>query len=244
MTTPDPALTPDEFRQQLQIRTESQRDFLLQSPLIQAALEGQISRGLYVAFLTQAWHHVRQTVPLLMALGGHLPDRLAHFRPQVADYVNEEMGHDEWILADIAAAGGDRQAVLASLPDVATDAMIGYAWDVVLRRNPVGLFGMVHVLEGTSVALAVRAADAIQRSLGLPDQAFTYLRSHGALDVEHVQHLAGILASLREPEDQQAVIQGARTVYWLYGHMFRGLVAAAVPGQSPLAVAAAGRRRA
>jgi hypothetical protein len=37
------------------------------------------------------------------------------------------------------------------------------------RGNPLGFFGMVHVLEGTSVSLALLAADAIQKPLGLPD---------------------------------------------------------------------------
>jgi pyrroloquinoline quinone (PQQ) biosynthesis protein C len=106
---------------------------------------------------------------------------------------------------------------------VETDAMVAYAWDVVQRRNPVGFFGMVYVLEGTSVALAVKAADAIQGSLGLPRSAFTYLRSHGTLDVEHVEHLGGILASLTDREDQLAVIQCARAMFWLYGHVFRGI---------------------
>ena len=146
--------------------------------MIGAALAGQITRQQYLAFLTEAWHHVRHTVALLMAVGSRLPARHAGLR-RTPHYLEEELGHDEWILNDIEAAGGDRQAVAASLPAVATDAMVAYAWDTVQRRNPVGFFGMVYVLEGTSVALAVRAADAIERSLGLPPQAFTYLRSHG-----------------------------------------------------------------
>ena len=68
--------------------------------------------------------------------------------------------------------------------------MVGYAWDTVQRRNPVGFFGMVFVLEGASVALALNAADQIQRSLSLPARAMTYLRSHGQLDREHIHHLA------------------------------------------------------
>src|SRR5512137_751605 len=54
-----------------------------------------------------------------------------------------------------------------------------HAW----LREPLGFFGMVHVLEGTSVSLALLAADAIQKPLKLPYAAFGYLRSHGTLDV-------------------------------------------------------------
>ena len=215
MTTP--------FREQVRVATAADRDYLLQAPVIGEALAGRISRTRYLAFLTQAWHHVRHTVPLLMAVGARLPDRHAKLQKGLIHYLEEEVGHDDWILNDIEAAGGDRHAAAASVPNVETDAMVAYAWDTVQRRNPVGFFGMVHVLEGTSVALAVRAADEIERSLGLPKQAFTYLRSHGTLDLEHMEDLGGILDGLTEPADQAAVVQCARAMFWLYGNMFRGI---------------------
>jgi heme oxygenase len=144
-------------------------------------------------------------------------------------YLEEEVGHDEWILNDIRAAGGDVAAVRTSVPHPATDVLVGFVYDNVQRRNPLGIFGMVFVLEGTSVALALRAADRIQATLGLPDQAFTYLRSHGNLDQEHVQDLQGILERLTDPADQAAIVQCARGMFWLYGSMFRGLDEVSVP---------------
>jgi len=159
----------------------------------------------------------------LMAVGARLPDRHRWLQQAVLHYLEEEAGHDEWILNDIAQAGGDRAAAAASEPAIATEAMIAYAYDTVMRRNPLGFFGMVHVLEGTSVALALTTANRIQQALGLPTRAFTYLRSHGELDKEHVNDLAAILARLTEAEDREAVICCARGIYWLYGQVFRGL---------------------
>ena len=146
MTTP--------FRDQVRVATAADRDYLLQAPVIGEALAGRISRTRYLAFLTQAWHHVRHTVPLLMAVGARLPDRHAKLQKGLIHYLEEEVGHDDWILNDIEAAGGDRHAAAASVPNVETDAMVAYAWDTVQRRNPIGFFGMVFVLEGTSVSLA------------------------------------------------------------------------------------------
>ena len=211
------------FHAQLALATASDREFLLSAPVIRRALAGEVTRELYVAFLTEAWHHVRHTVPLLMAVGARLPDRHAWLREAVLHYLEEETGHDEWILNDIARAGGDRVAAAASAPAVATEAMVAYAWDTVMRGNPVGFFGMVQVLEGTSVALALNAADRIQGALGLPVNAFTYLRSHGELDKEHINDLAAILERLTDEADRAAVIRCARGIYWLYGHVFRGL---------------------
>lgn len=211
------------FHEHLCECTAREREYLLAAPVIQRALAGEISRELYVAFLTQAYHHVRWTVPLMMAVGSRLPQRLAWLQPALLHYLEEEQGHDEWILNDIQAAGGDRVRAQQSTPDAATDAMVAFAYDMVMRRNPAGFFGMVHVLEGASVALALRAADRIQTALDLPNRALTYLRSHGTLDQEHVQHLAGILDRLDADEDRYAVVQCARTMYWLYGSMFRRL---------------------
>ena len=215
------------FHEQLARATAPDRDFLLAAPVIQRALAGDVTRELYVAFLTQAYHHVRHTVPLLMAVGSRLPDRHAWLQESILHYLEEETGHDEWILNDIARAGGDRAAAAASEPSVATEAMVAYAYDTVMRRNPIGFFGMVHVLEGTSVALALNAADRIQATLGLPVTAFTYLRSHGELDKEHINDLGAILERLADEEDRHAVIRCARGIYWLYGNVFRGLEPAA-----------------
>jgi pyrroloquinoline quinone (PQQ) biosynthesis protein C len=211
------------FYAQLIERTAGEREQLLAAAVIRRALAGDINRELYVAFLTQAYHHVRWTVPLMMAVGSRLPERLAWLQPEILHYLDEERGHDEWILNDIEAAGADRLAAARSRPDAATDAMVAYAYDMVARRNPAGFFGMVHVLEGTSVALALSAADQIQKTLALPNAAFTYLRSHGTLDQEHVLHLAGILNRFDCEEDREAVVSCARAIYWLYGSMFRRL---------------------
>jgi len=215
------------FHEQLARATAPDRDFLLAAPVIQRALAGAVTRELYVAFLTQAYHHVRHTVPLLMAVGSRLPDRHGWLQDSILHYLEEETGHDEWILNDIARAGGDRVAAAASEPAVATEAMVAYAYDTVMRRNPIGFFGMVHVLEGTSVALALNAADRIQAALGLPVTAFTYLRSHGELDKQHINDLGAILERLADEEDRRAVVRCARGIYWLYGNVFRGLEPAA-----------------
>ena len=190
------------FYEQLAAATASERDYLLSSPIITKCLRGEVTRESYLAFLGQAFHHVRHTTPLLMLLGGRLPERLAWLRRAVAEYIEEEIGHEEWILNDIAAAGGDAEAVRHSRPGLPAEVMVAYAYDLVNRGNPAGFFGMVFVLEGTSVAMALNAADRIQQALALPDAAFSYLRSHGTLDQEHTRHLADLLEKMT-PEDQQ-----------------------------------------
>ncbi len=205
--------------------TERERATLVSVPLIQRALRGEVTRDTYLAFLGQAYHHVKHTVPLMMACGSHLPPRLEKLRGAVVRYIAEENGHEEWILDDIRAAGGDPDAVRMAVPAPATELMVAYAYYTIERVNPVSFFGMVLVLEGTSVALAERAADAIQGSLGLPRTALRYLYSHGAVDKEHVGFLAGLLDGLEAPKDRDAVEHAARRFYGLYADGFRTLPA-------------------
>jgi pyrroloquinoline quinone (PQQ) biosynthesis protein C len=215
--------SPVDAYGRLAASTQDARTYLLSAPVIQRALAGEVTRDLYVAFLTQAYHHVKHTVPLLMAVGSRLDDLKDWLRSELVHYVEEEHGHEQWILNDIAAAGGDAEAVRRSKPHVETDAMVAYAYDVAMRRNPVGFFGMVFVLEGTSVALALEAASRIQLALDLPDRAFSYLRSHGKLDQDHTQHLAGIVNRLDSAGDHTAIVDCANAMFWLYGNVFRSL---------------------
>jgi pyrroloquinoline quinone (PQQ) biosynthesis protein C len=209
--------------QQLLCETVADREELLAAPVIQRALAGDVTRALYIEFLTQAYHHVRHTVPLLMAVGSRIPERHEWLREPILHYLDEERGHEQWILNDIEHAGGDRATAATSQPSRATDCMVAYAYDTVQRRNPLGFFGMVFVLEGTSVALAFNAAERIQSQLHLPGKAFSYLRSHGELDQQHVGDLEAILGRLEAPEDREAVIRCAKAMFWLYGNLFRAL---------------------
>jgi len=213
------------FYTELINRVAAERRQFLAIPIIGEALEGRIDTETYIAFLREAYHHVRYTVPLLMACGARLPERLEWLREAVADYITEERGHQEWILDDIRVCGGNSEAVRDGLPTQATDVMIAYAWDTVLRRNPVGFFGMVLVLEGTSAALATRAAQALQKSTGLPDNGFKYLSSHGSLDQQHMENYKRLMDNLDDPADKEAVVLTARVMYRLYGDIFRSLSA-------------------
>lgn len=211
------------FFDELQSTTASERDALLQIPIIQDALRGRIGLAQYVAFLTQAYHHVRHTVPLLMACGSRLPASMGWLLDAIAHYIADERGHDEWILSDIAACGTDADDVRRGAPGFDTEVMVRFAYHQIDRCNPIGFFGMVHVLEGTSTAIAAAAADSIRTTLKLPESAFTYLTSHGSLDIEHTRFFETLMNRLERSDDRACVIARARDFYRLYGNVFRTL---------------------
>lgn len=216
-------MTTTTFYQRLQQETASERDYLLGSPLITSALAGDITLDEYIAFLGQAYHHVKHTTPLLMAVGSRIPESAEWLRDKIAHYIEEEVGHQEWILNDIGNCGGDAVAVRCETPLLPVELMISYIWDFVTRRNPIGFFGMVFVLEGTSVNVATHAADKIRNTLGLPKNAFSYLYSHGSLDIEHIDFFENIVNRIDDPRDQADIIHVAKVIFRLYADMFRAL---------------------
>ncbi|MHB1142980.1 MAG: TenA family transcriptional regulator [Sulfuricaulis sp.] len=211
------------FYDELVAATERERTEFLAIPFLRDGAAGRITLESYIAFLTQAYHHVKHTLPLLMACGARLPARLEWLRTAVAEYIEEETGHQEWILNDITACGGDAEAVRHGAPDLPAELMVAYAYDTIARGNPAGFFGMVFVLEGTSVQLATRAAESLQVSLKLPKQAFSYLLSHGSLDISHIDFFRKLVNRLERDEDKAPIIHCAKVFYRLYGDVFRAL---------------------
>jgi pyrroloquinoline quinone (PQQ) biosynthesis protein C len=209
------------FYDDLQAATAADRAAFLSTPLIQDAVRNGASRALYVDFLTQAYHHVKHTYPLLALASVHTTDEV--YQDALVEYMKEERGHEKWILDDIRALGVDAEAVRTGKPGRACQIMVGYTYYAIEWISPYAMLGSVHVLEGMSTVLADKAAAAIQRSLALSgDKGFTYLRSHGALDIAHVAFFQKLADAL--PQSAHAVvIETSQIIYRLYGDIFREL---------------------
>ncbi len=109
--------------------------------MIQAIREGRFDLEGYTWFLTQAYHHVKHTVPLMMACGGRLPERLEFVRKALVEYIEEEYGHHEWILNDLEACGEDKEAIRHGQPDTSIELMVAYLYDRIQRGgNPAAFF--------------------------------------------------------------------------------------------------------
>lgn len=212
------------FYDRLVAETEDARCDFVFMPAIERALNGDVPLELYRDFLAQAYHHVRHTCPLLALAASRTDD--ARYQEALITYLDEELGHDQWILDDIGAVGGDPRAVENGKPNIACRAMVAYAYYAIERISPYALLGMVHVLEGMSVQLASRAASAIQQSYRLEtERGVRYLRSHGTLDIEHTAFFRTLVDGIDDPAAEDVIIDSAIVFYRLYGNIFRELMA-------------------
>jgi pyrroloquinoline quinone (PQQ) biosynthesis protein C len=210
------------FYDRLSAETERERTGFTSIPLIREALRSGASRELYLDFLAQAYHHVKHTFPLLAFAAARTSDET--YQDALVEYMEEERGHEKWILDDIAAFGGDAAAVRDGAAGIACQVMVGYTYYAIEWISPYAMLGSVHVLEGMSTLLADKAADAIQRSIGRGGkEGFSYLRSHGALDIEHVAFFKKLVDGIEDRTIQQIVIDAAKVFYRLYGDIYHEL---------------------
>lgn len=205
------------FYQTLLDSTSFERSHMYSREAIIKAEQGAWSLDEYIAYLSQAYHHVKHTVPLLMRCGSALPGEYAWLRNAMAEYIEEELGHEEWILSDIDVCGTSADMVRNSYPESATEDMIAYAYYAIDHIHPVSFLGMIFVLEGTSVDKATEVAKKLRESLGLPAKAFTYLSSHGSVDEAHISFLESLLNQVRDKNHQAMIIHMAKRMYHLFG---------------------------
>lgn len=214
------------FYQQLVAQTADSRDAFLAIPLVRSTIRNGASRSLYLDFLTEAYHHVKHTFPLLALAASRTSDE--RYQDALVEYMEEERGHEKWILDDIRALGGDPDTVRGGQGGQPCRIMVGYAYYAIEHVSPYAFLGSVHVLEGISVLLADKLADAMKASLGLEsDTGFSYLRTHGSLDSEHVAFFRTLVDGFDDPDTQRIIIDHAAIFYRLYGSIFHDLGARA-----------------
>jgi pyrroloquinoline quinone (PQQ) biosynthesis protein C len=219
--------------EQLIEQTAFARRAFIELPLIQDVLQNGASKALYLDFLGQAYHHVRNTAPLLALAAARCGSEDYFYQSALFEYIEEERGHELWILEDIQAMGGDHETVRRSSPRFPCRVMIGHAYYIVDHVSPYGLLGMIHVLEGMAVALAGKAVSALRTSIApSTDGGFKYLITHGDLDVRHAQFFESLVNQI-DDRFLPLVIASADDFYTLYGELFRDLDLRRSPDAGP-----------
>jgi hypothetical protein len=144
----------------------------------------------YVAYLHAMHGVVRASVPLMELAARHAaPGPLG---PYLRRHADEEHGHDDWILADLVAAGAAPDP--SAVPPPAVARLVGPQFYWILHHDPVALLGYIAVLEGNAPAPAL--ADRIVARTGLPPGAVRTIREHAALDVTHADEVLALLDAL------------------------------------------------
>ncbi len=209
-------------------------------PMVQTIIAEGMSKQDYLGFLEQLYHMVWHFVPTVAAAAARCGDDRRDVRYALYDYIEEEKGHETWVLNDIEAVGGNPDIARQSAPIAPIQALIGYNYDIAQRVNPCGVFGMVHVLEEIAVGFATEAADAISEAIGMPGpEGISFLSSHGVMDIDHLAKLRKLLDTFDDAADQQVVIDAAQVNY----RMFRSIFEEPLLPSSAISTSSGGRPR-
>jgi hypothetical protein len=130
-------------------------------------------------------------------------------------HINEERGHDEWLLEDMEYLGQDRAAILARFPSATVAGMIGAQYYWILHYHPVVLMGFLAPLEGHPPTTEL-IEELITRT-GHDRKAFRTLLLHAELDPDHGDEINQLLDDLvMTPEQSDALALSAMyTVHML-----------------------------
>lgn len=78
-------------------------------------------------------------------------------------------------------------------------------------------------LTGTGRPRRNAGADSIMQSLHLPQNAFSYLFSHGSLDIEHMKFFEQTVNKIEDPLDQSAIIEVAQNAFELFAQVLNAI---------------------
>ncbi|SEG54278.1 Iron-containing redox enzyme [Actinacidiphila yanglinensis] len=167
-------------------------------------------RGRYLRYLVAMHAVIRASVPLMVLAaaqceragpGDAAARRLAD---GLARHIVREQHHDDWLLADMAAAGLPYDQALSGAGSPAVARLVGPQYYWIQHSHPACLLGYIAVLEGN--APDPRLAALLASRTGLPGAAFRTLRHHADADPGHSAEVHALLDGLGlDPARRRAV---------------------------------------
>jgi hypothetical protein len=167
-------------------------------------------RLLFPEYMFRLYCAVRAIVPLMDAARARAREMAgscavaALLVPYLTQHIEEETGHDEWLVEDMQALGLSRSDVLSRPPSRAVAALIGSQYYWVLHTHPVALLGYVTVVEGTPVK--AETLDYLVSEVGIPRAALRTLYLHAELDIGHGADADHFLDSLPLTAEQSRLV--------------------------------------
>ncbi len=190
------------------------------------AVHSMIHDGLplqeYRALLQDLYHIVWHFCPIMAAAAARCDDSHKDVRYELYERIEEEKGHESWVMEDIVAMGGNEEEAKVTPPSLPVQAMIAYNYFSAERIHPCAVLGMLYMLEVVSSVYGGRVADSIAASLGrnVADGGFRFLSSHASLDAEHLAKLNRLIKTVNDTAAQSAIVNATKVNFYQFSAMF------------------------
>ena len=191
-------------------------------PRVHAMMHKGLTLPEYGAFLHDLYHIVLHFCPIMAIAMARCDERQARVREELRERIEEETGHEQWVLEDVVAIGGNTHRVTAMPPSAPVQAMIGFNYYAAERVHPCAVLGMLYVLEVVASVYGGKAAETIARATGrdVATGGFRFLSSHATMDAEHMAKLNVLLKTIADPAAQAAIIDSTRVNFHQFGQLF------------------------
>jgi len=202
--------------------TDASRRELEMLPKVHSMIHHGLPLAEYQAFLHDLYHIVWHFCPVMAAAAARCSDRFRKVRYELYERIEEEKGHETWVLEDIEALGGDVASAGANPPSAPVQAMIAFNYYGSERVHPCSVLGMLYMLEVVSSVYGGRVSDSIARALGrsVDGGGFKFLSSHATMDLDHMAKLNKLVKTIDDPAAQEAIVNSTRVNFYQFGRMF------------------------
>ena len=196
---------------------EARREFESNSRVLDIVANG-LSLERYRLLLLELYHVVWHFNPTCAAAAARITDQHRHVRYFLYDHMNEEKGHEEWVLNDLTVMGVSAETARAYEPTLVMLGLNGYNYWSADRRHPCSVLGMVYALEVVASVYGGQMTTAISDSLMLEgDRGISFISSHATMDAEHMADLRVILNQIEDDDAKNAVIESTTFNFHQFG---------------------------
>jgi pyrroloquinoline quinone (PQQ) biosynthesis protein C len=208
----------------LVIESDEARRSFETNPAILDAISHGMSASRYRQLLLELYHVVWHFNPICAAAASRLPDTHRDIRYFLYDHMHEESGHEQWVIADLAAIGTPRKDIDVHQPSIHTLTLTAYNYWAADRRHPAAVLGMMYALEVIASVYGGPFSSSIKEALLLEDDRGTsFLSSHATMDVEHMVHLKEVLNTVADDTTRAAVVESTKVNFHHITRVFQAL---------------------
>src|SRR3954465_10297597 len=106
--------------------TDANRRELEAIPKINSMIHHGLTLAEYRAFLHDLYHIVWHFCPIMAAAASRCDDRFRSVRHELYERIEEEKGHEDWVMDDIRALGGEEGRTKSVPPSAPVQSVIAF----------------------------------------------------------------------------------------------------------------------
>jgi pyrroloquinoline quinone (PQQ) biosynthesis protein C len=198
---------------------EARRAFETSSKVLDIVANG-LSLERYRKLLLELYHVVWHFNPTCAAAACRITDQNRPVRYFLYDHMNEEKGHEQWVLNDLEVVGVSAETARAYIPTLAMLGLNGYNYWSADRRHPCSVLGMIYTLEVVASVYGGQMTSAISEALLLEgDRGISFISSHATMDAEHMAELRVVLNQVSDDEAKAAIVESTVFNFHQFGRV-------------------------